>query len=292
MQTVWKLYLTTTALAETETQLEEIGALAQAVTPLGDPQILAEERPHLIEAYFTYQPIIAEIAPILPPHSDLSVELLPQLDWVSESQKGLPPVHVPPFFVYGSHDVAACPDSAIGVEINAGEAFGSGHHETTTGCLAMVAGLLKKTRPHNILDVGTGSGILAIALAKKLRTQIVATDIDPIAVKVTHQNARLNHVHPFIRAQCGDGFNTPLIRAHAPFELILANILAEPLKQMAPEFAVHLAPAGYLIVSGLLKNQTQSVRAAMRAQGLVVKNQQTNDEWVTLLFQKATSLVR
>ncbi len=97
MQTVWKLYLTTTALAETETQLEEIGALAQAVTPLGDPQIPAEERPHLIEAYFTYQPIIAEIAPILPPHSDLSVELLPQLDWVSESQKRVAPVHVPLF---------------------------------------------------------------------------------------------------------------------------------------------------------------------------------------------------
>ena len=292
MQTVWKLYLTTTALDEAEAQLEEIGALAQAITPLGEPQMPAAKRPHLIEAYFTHQPIIDEIAKILPPHSDLSVEVLPQLDWVSESQKGLPPVHVAPFFVYGSHDVDACPKSAIGIEINAGEAFGSGHHETTSGCLAMIAGLLKRTRPHKILDVGTGSGILAIALAKKLKTPIIATDIDPIAIKVTQDNARLNHVHPLIHAQCGDGLDAALIRAHAPFELILANILAEPLCVMAPDFARHLTRNGFLIVSGLLKNQERAVRANMRAHGLMLKNKQINEEWVTLLFQKAGCLVR
>jgi len=216
------------------------------------------------------------------------VTQLPDEDWVSLSQQGLPPVPAGRFFVYGSHDADKIPDGVLHpIEINAGLAFGTGHHGTTRGCLLIFDNLLEQgLRPKRVLDLGCGAGILAIAAAKALGQSILATDIDPDAKMVTDQNAALNGVGAHIDAHVADGFDAPVLKGKS-FDLIFANILAGPLTGLAPEISAALAPSGYVILSGILDEQADWVAKAFAEQGLNVMPQDSLKGWTSLLAQKS-----
>ncbi|MGY9107627.1 MAG: 50S ribosomal protein L11 methyltransferase, partial [Alphaproteobacteria bacterium] len=160
-------------------------------------------------------------------------EPLPDQDWIRASYEGLPPVRAGRFFVYGEHDQGKVPHGAIAMRIEAGEAFGTGHHETTSLCLRAIDEAARHARHNKILDLGCGTGVLSIAAAKLWRVRVLATDIDPIAIETTRANAKTNQVAPFLRTGVADGTDHPLIRAGAPYDLILANILASPLTKLA-----------------------------------------------------------
>ncbi len=212
---------------------------------------------------------------------------LPDEDWVSLSQAGLPPVPAGRFFVYGSHDADKIPDDVqFPIEINAGLAFGTGHHGTTRGCLLIFDALLQQElTPARVLDLGCGAGILAIAAAKAIGHKILATDIDPDAKMVTQQNAALNDVTPLIEAHVADGFNAPILKDKT-FDLIFANILAGPLTQLAPDISAALAPKGHVILSGILDEQADWVAKAFTDQGLNIIPQNSLKGWTSLLGQK------
>lgn len=216
------------------------------------------------------------------------VAQLPDEDWVSLSQAGLPPVPAGRFFVYGSHDAGKVPaDTPYPIEINAGLAFGTGHHGTTRGCLLIFDTLLQGgLMPNRVLDLGCGAGILAIAAAKALGISILATDIDPDAKMVTEQNAVLNDVAPLIDAHVADGFDAPVLNSKT-FDLMFANILAGPLTGLAPDIAAALAPNGYVILSGILDEQADWVAQAFAEQGLNVIPQDSLKGWTSLLAQKS-----
>ena len=216
------------------------------------------------------------------------VAQLPDEDWVSLSQAGLPPVPAGRFFVYGSHDADKIPAGVTHpIEINAGLAFGTGHHGTTRGCLLIFDNLLDQgLTPERVLDLGCGAGILAIAAAKALSQPILATDIDPDAKMVTQQNAQLNNVAAQIEAHVADGFDAPVLK-DKQFDLIFANILAGPLTGLAPDITAALAPKGYVILSGILDEQTDWVAKAFTDQGLNVMPQDSLKGWTSLLAQKS-----
>ena len=219
----------------------------------------------------------------------LSFQTIQAKDWVKASLEGLVPVPAGRFVVHGQHDRERIAINKLGIEIEAALAFGTGHHGTTRGCLLLLDDVLKRRRPSHVLDLGSGTGVLAIAAAKALRQPVLASDIDPQAVIVARDNAKLNDVGQLIDAVCAIGFAAPAFRARAPFDLILANILANPLRQMAPTMARHLAPDGLVILSGLLPAHTRGVVASYRAVGLVLIRRLQVDGWCSLLMQRAAS---
>ncbi len=213
------------------------------------------------------------------------LEALPALDWAVESQKGLPPLRIGRFFVYAPHAEGERPTSAITIRIEAGQAFGTGHHESTRGCLMALDALSQRDRPKAGLDLGCGSGILAIAMAKLWRAPVVACDIDPLAVAVTRENARLNGVAPLVRAVRGDGAARRSVMKQGPYDVMTANILAGPLAAMAAELRRALAPGGRLVLSGLLRGQDGAVLARYRARHLRLESRLVLDDWVTLVLR-------
>jgi len=219
-----------------------------------------------------------------------SVAKLPDADWVAESLKELKPVRAGRFLIHGRHDRAAVRSNDIAIEIEAGEAFGTGHHGTTAGCLGEIDRLAKFRPIRRALDVGTGSGILAIAVAKRLHAPVLATDIDPVAVRVARANARLNGVTTLRTIVTGD-LGLAAIRRARPFDLIVANILAGPLQQMSPAIARLLAPGGVTVYSGILVSQRPRMVAACRASGLKLVHGIELDGWATLSFSR-NSLAR
>ncbi len=208
-------------------------------------------------------------------------------DWVKESLEGLVPVRAGRFIVHGSHDRDKVRDNQLGIEIEAALAFGTGHHGTTRGCLIYLDYVLRSKAPKRILDLGTGTGVLAIAAAKATKKHVLATDIDAMSVKVAHENMKLNGVGNLVETVCATGFSSPAIAKHAPFDLILANILANPLRAMATDMERHMASNGMIILSGLLPHQATSVIVAYRARGLVLLKQQIIEGWSSLLMQRA-----
>jgi ribosomal protein L11 methyltransferase len=212
-------------------------------------------------------------------------------DWVKATLEELVPVRAGRFIVHGRHDRLSIPPNKLGIEIEAALAFGTGHHGTTRGCLLLLdhvlkAWRLKTWRPRRVLDVGTGTGVLAIAAAKALRARVLASDIDPLSVRVARDNARLNGSGNWVTAIEATGFSAPPFAKLGPFDLVLANILANPLRQMATEMAAHLAPSGLVILSGLLPHQAQSVIAAYRARGLVLQWHLQIEGWSSLLMRR------
>ncbi|RWB23910.1 MAG: 50S ribosomal protein L11 methyltransferase, partial [Mesorhizobium sp.] len=171
-------------------------------------------------------------------------EPVPDIDWVTRSLEGLKPVRAGRFFVHGAHDRRKRHSGELAIEIEAGLAFGTGHHGTTAGCLEMLEQVVRRERPRNALDLGTGSAVLAIAVAKLAHIPVLATDIDPVATKVAAANARLNHVRALVETVTAPGFHHPIFAARGPFDLIVANILARPLMRLAPEMARHIALGG------------------------------------------------
>ena len=207
-------------------------------------------------------------------------------DWVKASLADLVPVRAGPFVVHGHHDRDRVPLNKIAIEIEAALAFGTGHHGTTRGCLTLLDMALRQRTPKRVLDLGSGTGVLAIAAAKKLRRPILATDIDPQAAAVARDNAKLNGVGNFVQSVHATGFHSPAFKAHGPFGLVLANILAKPLRDLAPGMMRHLAPAAFVILSGLLPPQANSVVAAYRGSGLKLIKRIQLDGWTSLLMQK------
>jgi ribosomal protein L11 methyltransferase len=208
-------------------------------------------------------------------------------DWVKESLKGLVPVRAGRFIVHGQHDRDQVRPNQLGIEIEAALAFGTGHHGTTRGCLIYLDYVLRAKAPKRMLDLGTGTGVLAIAAAKATKRRVLATDIDPMSVKVALENMRLNGVGNLVDTVCATGFSSPAFGDRAPFDLILANILANPLRAMSTDMARHLTRNGMVILSGLLPHQAMSVIAAYRARGLVLRKHQIIEGWSSLLMQRA-----
>src|SRR6266516_3074593 len=217
---------------------------------------------------------------------DISFDTVEAKDWVRASLEELVPVHAGRFIVHGRHDRAKVPPNKLGVEIEAALAFGTGHHGTTRGCLLLLDHVLKAWRPRRVLDLGTGTGVLAIAAAKALHEKVLASDIDPPSVQVARENARLNVAGHLVQAIRATGFSAPQFVAAAPFDLVLANILANPLRQLAGPMARHLAPSAQVILSGLLTHQAPAVIAAYRARGLVPVRHLHIEGWSSLLLRK------
>jgi ribosomal protein L11 methyltransferase len=213
-------------------------------------------------------------------------EALPETNWVAKSLEGLAPVRAGPFLVHGAHDRGAVKTHDIGIEIEAGMAFGTGHHGTTSGCLIAIDRIARRMKISRALDVGTGSGVLAIAIAKRTKARVVASDIDPVAVKVAAENVRLNGVVSRVRTVVAAGLNHAAIMAEAPYDLVVANILAGPLVALAPAIRRATTRDGIVILSGLTLDQERRVAAAYRSVGLTRVGAIHLGEWVTLILRR------
>ncbi len=254
--------------------------------------MMETEKGWLGEAYYTEKPGEAALRAVLTralgkraEKLRISIEQLADRNWVKESLEALPPVFAGRFAVFGHHDRDRIPANAIPIEIEAGLAFGTGHHGTTLGCLNALDRLLKRGRFFRPLDVGTGTGILAIALARAAHLKVTATDIDPVAVEVTKENAVKNGVGGLVQAFTANGVEAKAVRDGAPYDLVFANILAKPLVRLAPKVAPLMERGGVVILSGLLVGQRREVEAAWRAQGCVPLFRTAIDGWATLVLE-------
>ena len=219
----------------------------------------------------------------------LTFESVAALDWVAESLSGLTPVRAGRFIVHGAHDRLRIKTNDLAIEIEAALAFGTGHHGTTRGCLLALADLAKRRRFARVLDLGTGSGVLAIAAAKIFHTRVMATDIDRIAVNAAKSNARLNRAGPAVTLVHATGTKAPAITARAPYDLIFANILLAPLLRLAVPLSRLAAPNARVVLSGLLPSHTNAVLSIYRAQGLTLVRRITLEGWATLVLKRGTA---
>lgn len=257
----------------------------------------ADGRTWLLEAYFANPPDEAAVRDLIRPavgdEADRAVfESLTETDWVRASLEGLSAVRAGRFLIHGGHDRDRRRANDLAIEIEAGLAFGTGHHGTTTGCLMALGHELTRRRPRRVLDVGTGTGILAIAAAKALRAPVTAGDIDPEAIRVARENARVNGVAPWTRFHVGPGVRHAEARRPGRFDLVMANILARPLRRLAPDLAGVLAPGGVLVLSGLLAADGPGVLSAYRAQGLALWRKAEREGWATLVLRRGGAAPR
>jgi ribosomal protein L11 methyltransferase len=266
----------------------EAADLAAAFELTGPQAVLIAEEPFedrsTVEALYAEMPDGALLSRLA--GREVHVELLPDTDWIKASQEGLPPVRAGRFFVYGAHDEGEVPKGVIPIRIEAGMAFGTGHHETTALCLAALSELARRRRFANVLDLGCGTGVLAIAAAKLWRKRVLASDIDPVAVAVTRENAAANGEAPLVTAVVADGLSHPALAARAPYDLIVANILAAPLTRLAVQIAPTLRPGGILVLSGLLRWQENLVLSFYRAQGLTLREIRRDGAWSALVLER------
>lgn len=216
------------------------------------------------------------------PDARIERENIPDVDWIAKSLEGLQAVRAGRFVVHGSHDRGTPRAGEIAIEIDAGQAFGTGHHGTTAGCLEVIETVMRSAKIRSALDLGTGSGVLAIAARKLAPIPVLATDIDPIATKVARENVRINGIASGITLETAPGFHHTAFRRHGPFDLIIANILARPLMRMAPQLVAHLAPGGHVVLSGILANQRWKVLSAYNGVGLRHVRTIWRNGWVTI----------
>ncbi len=245
-----------------------------------------------VEAYFDIDSgendLRASLAPLVDwPLPPFAVETVPDLNWVAISQAALPPVRAGRFTVHGSHDKGRVARGPGAILIDAGEAFGTAHHATTFGCLHAIDRLARTHAFCNMLDLGCGSGVLSIAAAKAMpQTRIVAVDMDPQSVKVAITNARLNGAGSRIALYVGKGLDHPQIRSRAPFDLIVANILAGPLIGLSPSISRAIVPGGTLVLSGILVPQAPEVVATYLSHGFALQRHDRITGWSTLTFAR------
>jgi ribosomal protein L11 methyltransferase len=266
----------------------EAADVAAAFELTGPQAVLIAEEPFqdeaTVEALYAAVPDGALLSRLA--GREVHVALLPDTDWIKLSQEGLPPVRAGRFFVYGAHDAGEVPRGVIPIRIEAGLAFGTGHHETTSLCLSALSDLAKRRRFANVLDLGCGTGVLAIAAAKLWKRRVIASDIDPVAIEVTGANARANGEANLVHAVVADGLTNPALAARAPYDLLLANILAEPLTRLAPDIAHSLARGGIAILSGLLRWQENLVLSFYRSQGLTLLQTRRDGPWSALVLER------
>ncbi|MGH6914719.1 MAG: 50S ribosomal protein L11 methyltransferase, partial [Geminicoccales bacterium] len=243
--------------------------------------------------------LLARLAPAASPwHIALDLEIgpIPSTDWLYRTAESFPPQRIGRFWIHGSHVREAPPADAVPIRLDAGQAFGSGEHDSTRGCLLALDRLARRRRLRRVLDLGCGAGLLAIAAAKCWPARVVAADNDPIAVAVAQDNALHNGVASHVRCLASDGYASAELRSAGPYDLILANILADPLRAMARATARNLAPDGTAVLSGLLDRQADRVVAAHRPWGLRLREQIGQGPWMTLVLEHArhssTSLTR
>lgn len=239
-----------------------------------------------IDAFPTTDDEVEGLKAVLADHAvTVEVEKLADADWLAMSLSGLPPVEAGRFFVYGAHDQGKVPEGRVTLKIDAGAAFGTGHHGTTVGCLEAFDKLLKTETFEKVLDVGCGTGVLAIAAAKTGSPIAVGTDIDEPSARIANENAEIND------AKCdfyfADGLSDPRIAQHAPYDLVFANILAAPLVHLAPEIGAALKSGGVAILSGLLRTQEDRVLEAYLPLGFTVEQTIHHDAWSALQLRKA-----
>ncbi|MBS0184878.1 MAG: 50S ribosomal protein L11 methyltransferase [Proteobacteria bacterium] len=223
----------------------------------------------------------------------IKVTSVPSKNWVLETYQAFPPLMIGPFYIHGSHTTDACPEGLIPLQINAATAFGSGEHATTKGCLMLLYDLwiLKKVSsdpPLSFLDVGTGSGILAFAMAGLFKTRVIALDNDPESIRVTNENTHLNNLSDKIETYLSEGFDILKKRNAPPFSVIMANILKDPLLEMAEDMGFYTQKNGYIILSGLLTTQALEVIKHYEKAGFKFLKSYEEKEWSALLLQKST----
>jgi ribosomal protein L11 methyltransferase len=229
--------------------------------------------------------LAAAAAGVPPP--EVTIEQLPERDWLAENRERFAPFRIGRFVIQEPDDATPTPCGAIPLRIEAATAFGSGRHGSTEGCLRALE-LLARWPIRSVLDVGCGSGILAIAAAKLWRVPVLASDLDPQAVAVARDNVRLNGVRHLVRVVMADGYRSPMIAADAPFDFVLCNILAGPLKRLAWELARHVrSGGGVAVLAGLLTRDGNDVLAAHRAAGLRLLRAVNCEGWRTLVLQRA-----
>ncbi|HEV2544471.1 MAG TPA: 50S ribosomal protein L11 methyltransferase [Methylobacterium sp.] len=250
-----------------------------------------------LEAYFSEEPdaeMIRElIRPMLGAQADEAVfETIDQQDWVRASLEGLKPVRAGRFLVHGGHDRHQVRANDLAIEIEAALAFGTGHHGTTLGCLRALVDELKRRRPARVLDVGTGTGILGFAAAKALRTPVIAGDLDPEAVSTARGNARLNGLGPYMRLYHAPGVRHALADRPRGFDVVFANILARPLKRLAPSLTAVVAHDGVLILSGLIERDVPGVLSTYRHRGFHLARFGVIEGWATLVLRRGGAAAR
>jgi len=250
-----------------------------------------------LEAYFSEEPdaemIRDLIRPMVGEQADAAVfETIDQQDWVRASLEGLKPVRAGRFLVHGGHDRHQVRGNDLAIEIEAALAFGTGHHGTTLGCLRALVDELKRRRPAHVLDVGTGTGILGFAAAKVLRTPVVAGDLDPEAVSTARGNARLNGLGPFMRFYHAPGVRHALANRPRGFDVVFANILARPLKRLAPSLTAVVADDGVLILSGLIERDVPGVLSTYRHRGVPLARSGVIEGWATLVLRRGGAAAR
>jgi ribosomal protein L11 methyltransferase len=267
-------------------------ALENALEPFGEAMSSFETdngKGWLIEIIGQTKPNARDVAAALKPLGKhrATIDRVPDKDWLAESRKGLPEFRAGPFFFYGSHFKGKVPKNLIGLEIDAGMAFGTGRHETTKGCLLAVAKLAKTRKFKRPLDVGTGTGILAFGVARLCKVNVIAGDNDADAVRVAKENAAVNQLTRQVRILKSDGYRARAIRDGAPYDLVTANILANPLIELAPDLAHVLAKDGRAVLSGLLREQEKDVLAAHEAAGLALDFRLRLGDWSVLVLKRA-----
>ncbi|MGW5957970.1 50S ribosomal protein L11 methyltransferase [Methylorubrum thiocyanatum] len=250
-----------------------------------------------LEAYFSEEPDAEMIRDLIRPvvgaqADEAAFETIDQQDWVRASLEGLKPVRAGRFLVHGSHDRDQVRANDLAIEIEAALAFGTGHHGTTLGCLRALVAELKQRRPARILDVGTGTGILGFAAAKALHTPVVAGDLDPEAVTTARGNARLNGLGPYMRLYTAPGVRHALADRSRRFDVVFANILARPLKRLAPTLTAVVADDGVLILSGLIERDVPGVLSTYRHRGFHLARSGVIEGWATLLLRRGGAAAR
>ena len=277
-----------TARAVADSVMETFDPTETAAAAFENEQTLKWE----VEVYFSSPPDdenLRELIRVTVSQSaaaSLTIETLAEKDWVKASLDGLSIVHAGRFQVHGSHDRTRIPVNAIGIEIEAALAFGTGHHGTTRGCLLALDAILKRRRPKRVLDVGTGSGVLAIAAARALHRPVAAGDIDPVAVHAARSNAVLNRAGSYVHPVTARGVRHQTLFSERGYDLVFANILARPLMRLAPSITSVAAPDGDIVLSGLLAHDVSGVLSAYAAQGWYLDHRGDLEGWAALTLRK------